>query len=553
MLLATSLAAQTRQRLSLNDGVALVVSHNRAGCSTFFRDYARLLTKQGINIPADYVEQLGLDHYGTGLVVRAADGRCYVVTSKHVVEFSDFVTVEFPRVGRSIVLDSLPIAMMAEEPDLALIELPADRTYSALTLDTGTIEAGLAVTAYGFGLRADSPVPVAGSGLVIEPAYYDTLLLNDFGPDIIVHSAYKQELFPGYLLYADRPGINTKQVVGIGGIALTGPDSTGYAIPAARIQEMLARLTPAQTGSAAVLPTLLERLESSAEEGFIRLLPNLSRCYMFNKKPKETAAAIDSLPSGLRAKYVELNETGQVENALRLLSAYTAAADLRAANFKATGSEENGTTVKLISDDRREVVFDRSTGRAWQINRVGRRTKAEKQPRTSYRTSSSASIVDNLFGTTVAFKFMTPYSAKYTDFAFNFALGYIFKYITLEAVLELTPVMPTEAALYNYECSNFLGVGLRIGGIVPIRVAPKLLLVPNIKLQLGYQTSLEYTAQYYNVSGMAGLDLFVRLSPRGEYFFVGAQYEHKGMFSTVYRDIPLNNMGYINAKVGFLF
>lgn len=555
LIMAQLTASAQWQTLYNHQSVVAVKVDNTTSAPDFFKAYAAQTARRGINIPEDYVLSLGQDHYGTGLVVKAHDGRYYVVTNKHTVEYARSVTILFSALARRGAMTDMPVAAIDEELDLAAIALPEDFEMKLLDIDTA-IRSTRAYT-FGYILTDDGHCIQGRAGTILDPHFASTELENDYGGDIIMHTAYTPQLFPGYVLCSVGESQFDRRVIGLGSRQLLSPDTIDFAIPISRVLDFVNRIRPEQHSTAAVLPTLYRRLSATAEGPALYLLPNLSHTYLFNKRAEELSGAIDSLSEECYAKFVELNELGQVENALRLLSAEQAQRDLRRAELEFNDTIVTGNRVKLTTGDKQEVVF-RNEGRAWMLERIGRksRTKAEKPEKADRSTkapaySTSGRRIEDLYGTTIDFKFLFPYSYRYADASFNFALGYIFKYISLEAVLEISRLMPREAALYDYRSANFVGVGLRIGGLVPIRMTEKLLLVPNVKLQLGYQTAVEYQAQYYNISGMAGLDLFVRLNPRHDYFFVGVGYEHKGLLPTAYYDLPLNHMGYITAHLGF--
>ena len=183
---------------------------------------------------------------------------------------------------------------------------------------------------------------------------------------------------------------------------------------------------------------------------------------------------------------------------------------------------------------------------------------------TSAPTTTSA--IDNyVIGTIMTGKVHVPYNFRDQGVSGSISIGYALKFVTFEAVflynsLGIYREWDYDPYYFNgepynrdYRYSNFIGLGIRLGGMAPIFLNNKLTLAPHVN----FEWAVPYLCRdvYYGintVSPMVGANLFVRMSNNNR-FFVGVEYEQKFFLDYTRLRLKNNTMGYINVNFGFVF
>lgn len=130
----------------------------------------------------------------------------------------------------------------------------------------------------------------------------------------------------------------------------------------------------------------------------------------------------------------------------------------------------------------------------------------------------------------------------------RFVSGYYRRFMTYELLFEYNRML-------EY---NLIGLGFRLGGLLPIQLSQHVLLAPNIKFEIGAdltvgEASPDYPSSFF-FGGVCGVEALFRLGRTKDYMTIGVDYEHRGFLSHFNKSIkPLDNMGYVNAHIGFIF
>lgn len=327
------------------------------------------------------------------------------------------------------------------------------------------------------------------------------------------------------------------------------------------------------SGEAGTISVLYNRLASSASEGYYYILPNLSYKYLYSKTADQIADGIDSLSEGDYELFRNMNANGDVISAMRILAGDMAARNMRK-NIQVSNTVVKENTVILECKDGQQITFVKELG-AWRIltdtkpqesTTTNTATYTTTGDNTTVQVTTTSAIDQSIIGTIFTGKVMIPYDFRDQGVSGSVGIGYVFKYLTVEAVflynsLGLNRTWDHDPYYYNgspynsdYKYSSFIGLGIRLGGLIPINLNGKLSIVPNIMLEWDSPMSCRNTYHYVNsLSPMVGADLFVRLKNRGSKFFVGIQYEQKFNFDSNSLQLKNETMGYFDVNLGFVF
>lgn len=325
------------------------------------------------------------------------------------------------------------------------------------------------------------------------------------------------------------------------------------------------------SGDANTLSVLYNRLVNAAPEGYYYILPNVSYKYLYSKSADQIADGIDSLSESNYQLFRNLNANGDVISAMRVL-----AGDMAARNMK----RQMVCTNTIINDD--EVVLEGRNGEyvtfinefgAWRIISDSKpqavtttNTATYTQNGSTLSSSSSNSVIDHtVFGTIVSGSVMVPYNFRDQGISFSLSLGYAFRFFSMEALFVYNSFGVNRDRNYNpdlyagkpcnsdYHYSNFIGLGIRFGGFVPIKLNDKLSIAPNLKFEWTSPNMCRDTYCWTNsIAPITGADLFFKIS-NSTIMSVGLGYEHQFRFNRYDLVLKKTNMGYINFNIGFIF
>lgn len=172
--------------------------------------------------------------------------------------------------------------------------------------------------------------------------------------------------------------------------------------------------------------------------------------------------------------------------------------------------------------------------------------QTSKQQPTSTNSSSGFGLYNGLSGTLITFKGFAPYEKQPLDncywprFGIQVGAGQARSYFTYEGVLEF---MQTNIRFSDEtpEYLNSLMGSVRVGGMLPIQLGSTVLLIPNIKGQLGGVFSLTnaYSTRF-QASLIGGLDFGFRFGKNA--ITLGFVYEYRWFVDST-SSIGLGMMG----------
>lgn len=327
------------------------------------------------------------------------------------------------------------------------------------------------------------------------------------------------------------------------------------------------------SGDAGAISVLYNRMVASAPDGYYYILPNLSYKYLYSKTADQIADAIDSLSEADYELFRNMNANGDVISAMRVLAGDMAARNLRRnVNVSNTVVKEN--SVVLEGRNGQQITFVKELG-AWRIlsdtkpqgaTTANSATYTTTEDNTSAKVTTTSAIRQDIIGTLITGKVMIPYNFRDQGVSGSVGIGFAFHYLTIEAVFQYNSFglyrtwdydpYRFDGYPYNsdYKYSSLFGLGIRLGGMVPINLNGKLSIVPNIMFEWDSPMLCRNTYYYINsLSPMVGANLFVGLDNRGSKLFVGVQYEQKFNFDRHLLSLKNETMGYIDINFGFVF
>lgn len=226
---------------NIKNSVVIVRPNLHTEIVTAYNDKADELEKNDQKKLSNTYRSFTESGFGSGFVITGDDGELYIITNKHVVEFSDAVTIVIEdEENQTIELNDSNLIYMDRELDLALIKCERSDKLIPLNFSDVELQDGDSVWAAGF------------PGLLGEPGWQFSMgnitnrraKLNDVTNDkleyLIQHSA---TIDPGNsggpLLIKDDSEESGFSVVGINTWSISNRKSTFFSIPAVTIKEFL--------------------------------------------------------------------------------------------------------------------------------------------------------------------------------------------------------------------------------------------------------------------------------------------------------------------------
>jgi len=186
-------------------------------------------------------EFLAEDNYGTGFVYVRSDGKNFVITNRHLVQFGESVTVSFyAEDGTVSEYVDLKVVAMNEQLDLAVLAFPNDiRPFKkGLNLYSGLVENGTKIVAAGFNDTGDRNSWKLVSGVVSNNSATIKELASPEVSTFIQHTVQLNAgLSGGPLLVRNKD--KSYSVVGINTWQTEKRMNTNVAIPVSVIEEFV--------------------------------------------------------------------------------------------------------------------------------------------------------------------------------------------------------------------------------------------------------------------------------------------------------------------------
>lgn len=235
---------------SIRDSVPLLEPTLSAEAQKAYEKIAAAVQEMGYDDAASTVRGWTKGVFGSGTVVRMADGKTYLVTNRHVAAFSDQVKVTFIGVdGTKTVWNDCPVLFFDPRVDLALVAIPDDKTPTGLGL-TKAVPEGLEVWSAGFPGLGGKPEWQLAKGNITN----GSVSLPDGGPEVdAVFYQHSASIDPGSsggaLVTGDLTKPQQLQLVGINTLTARGRSNAFYAIPAEKVVQSVSRYLEARQES----------------------------------------------------------------------------------------------------------------------------------------------------------------------------------------------------------------------------------------------------------------------------------------------------------------
>lgn len=181
------------------------------------------------------------------------------------------------------------------------------------------------------------------------------------------------------------------------------------------------------------------------------------------------------------------------------------------------------------------------------------KSQDKKQQQVPTNNNSGFGLYNGLNGTFISFKGFAPYEKQPLDncywprFGVQVGAGYAQSYFTYEGVLEY---MQTNIR-YSDEMPEYLNSimgSVRIGGMLPIQLGSTVLLIPNVKGQLGGVFGLTSSyATRFQASVIGGLDFGFRLGKNT--ITLGFAYEYRWIVDNT----STLGFGLMGGQLAFIF
>ncbi len=253
------------------DQVVIVRSKFPEHVKQTYEQIANWLENSGEGDLSEYFRDMQNGRFGSGSVVRSAEGKILILTNYHVVAHSPTVSVEFSgRKGEGTVYENLPVIAADINQDLALVEInvPVKEIPAPLTFTTGIQPDGTKVWSAGYPGLISSPSWQFAEGTVTNQEAGTKNLRVPGIPYVIQHSALIDPGSSGGPLL--RPGTEEGEytIVGVNTWRVRGRDNTYFAIPAEQAQNFIEQWGDKKEETD---PEVIQKQLHSASNEFIEL------------------------------------------------------------------------------------------------------------------------------------------------------------------------------------------------------------------------------------------------------------------------------------------
>lgn len=229
---------------SLKDYIPIIKPNIHDSTSKTLIDIAEYLENRGYENAGSVFRSYAEGGHGSGFIVQDETGSCYIITNKHVVKHGVNTTVTFKNQDNvNTTYENAEILYVDDVLDLAVIDVKLTKTNSLkfLTLSNRNLNDGENVWSVGYPGLLGQPGWQFASGIITNSRAYVDDILDTSVSHLIQHSA---SIDPGNsggpLLIKDKSDNKTGyKVVGVNTWLIRGRQNTFFAIPSARIKEVL--------------------------------------------------------------------------------------------------------------------------------------------------------------------------------------------------------------------------------------------------------------------------------------------------------------------------
>lgn len=241
IFLITMLCVSVSIFSNIKNSVVIVKPNLHSEILKTYSDKADELEKGGKNKLSKTYRSFTENGFGSGFVISNDEGKLFILTNKHVVEFADSVTIVVEdENNQTIELNDTTLIFMDRELDLALIKCEESDNITPLNFSTSELQDGDSVWAAGFPGLMGEPGWQFSMGNITNKRATITDVTNETLKYLIQHSA---TIDPGNsggpLLIKDDTQKSGFSVVGINTWSISNRNSTFFSIPSETLKQFL--------------------------------------------------------------------------------------------------------------------------------------------------------------------------------------------------------------------------------------------------------------------------------------------------------------------------
>lgn len=269
----------------LREFVVIVRPVYHESTTEFLKKFSDNLKKDGYINASEYLKTYSEGKgFGSGFIVKADNGKSYILTNRHVVMQAETANIEFSNTdGSKVYYSNCKIVDIDETNDLALLAFPDDAVVNrALNFSTNTVEDGKEVFSAGFPGMGGKPSWQLGKGIVSNSAFSMETLDEDIKTIVIQHTAQIDRGSSGSpLLIADSNELTGFSVVGLNTWKVFNRENVNLTIPVSLIKKFITKaISSEKLDNNGLLEKNSREFVSDAMHGFKKVLKYVSYNYV---------------------------------------------------------------------------------------------------------------------------------------------------------------------------------------------------------------------------------------------------------------------------------
>jgi S1-C subfamily serine protease len=251
LILALHLCVYAQKKLK--DYVVIVKPVYHESSIEFLKNLSKYASDNGYKQAADYLNVFAEGKgFGSGFLVKASDGRVYVITNRHVILQAKKANIEFSNAdGAKVSYNDCEIMAIDPNTDLALISFPEDVNINrSLNIKTESNEDGCEVFTAGFPGMGGKPSWQFGKGIISN----SELEMSGFDDEIktiaIQHTAQiDRGSSGGPLLVTDATQESGYSVIGLNTWKIIDRENVNLSISGKTIQDFISKAIKAASSN----------------------------------------------------------------------------------------------------------------------------------------------------------------------------------------------------------------------------------------------------------------------------------------------------------------
>ena len=217
---------------------------------SFLKAFQNELKAKGYNAYANYIDGYLKGRFGSGFVYVNSEGKNFVITNQHVIDYGTSASIEFgdPKTGTVTKYENLSIKAIDDEIDIAVLQFKDNEEpfKKGLVFSSDNVEDGIDVYSAEFPGLGNTPLWQLGKGIVTNSSARIKELMNPDISSLIQHSAeVDRGNSGGPLLIPSKTTETGYLVIGINTWKAFYRQNTNFSIPAKVITNYIANGTSA--------------------------------------------------------------------------------------------------------------------------------------------------------------------------------------------------------------------------------------------------------------------------------------------------------------------